>query len=225
MPQYIEFSYPIGPDTTVMETGLKPPAVLPRSRIAGGRHSNTSYLELFAHTGTHIDAPWHFIEDGMKIEDMSIEAFVFSQVLFLEIPAKAQKPLPLDAFTPHQEALEEADCLLVYSGFSALRSTRPQEYTQDTPGLSLEAADYLGRFAGLRCIGVDFISIENVQNGRQIGFPVHHTLLGRSALTILLEDANLDLLRGKRLSRVFLFPLRMHGIEASPVTAVAEVEG
>jgi len=84
-------------------------------------------------------------------------------------------------------------------------------------------AQYLSWLKRLTCIGVDFISIENVSNGRKTGFPVHHALLGGKIKRILLEDADLSKLRGKSISRVFLFPLRFVGLEASPVTAVAEV--
>jgi arylformamidase len=219
---FIEFSYPIGPETTVMEEGLKPPAVVARSRISEGRHSNTSYLELFAHTGTHIDAPWHFIDQGRKIEGFSIDEFVFSRPLLLDIPARPHEPIAAESLKTHHDQLERTDCLLIFSGFSDYRMTDETIYTHATPGLSVEAAKYLCGFDGLRCIGVDFISIENVQRGRGIGFPVHKALLGRNAPTILLEDADLGKLRNKQITRVYLFPLRMFGIEASPVTAVAE---
>jgi kynurenine formamidase len=206
-----------------MEEGFRPPTIVVRSRISEGKHSNTSYLELFAHTGTHIDAPWHFIDQGRKIEDFSIEEFVFPNVLLLEILAKPHEPVAVESFGAYHDQLGEADCLLIYSGFSRYRVSDTDTYTHATPGLSAEAAEYLRDFERLRCIGVDFISIENVQKGRETGFPVHHILLGRQAPMILLEDADLSKLLSKEITKVFLFPLRMLGIEASPVTAVAEV--
>jgi arylformamidase len=223
MADYIEFSYPIDPSACVMEEGLKPPVVVARSRIDAGRHSNTSYLELFAHTGTHIDAPWHFIDGGFKIEDFSIEDFVFSKIHFVEIEAHGWEPIPRQKFLSHEQDLENSDCLLIHSGFSKKRKTSKTEYIEATPGLSFEAARYLSEFKNLRCIGVDFISIENVQNGRKTGFPVHHVLLGDQTPRLLLEDADLSRLSGKKIKKVFLFPMRMVGIEASPVTAVAEI--
>jgi kynurenine formamidase len=206
-----------------MEAALKRPAVVARSRISQGRHSNTSYLELFAHTGTHIDAPWHFVEDGYKIEDFPIEAFVFSRVLIVEIEAESWKPIPLSDLLPYRDELDRSDCLLIYSGFSEKRRSDAEHYVEATPGLSLEAAKFLNNFGNLRCVGVDFISIENVKKGRDIGFPIHHALLSGPTQRILLEDADLSLLLGKKIKKVYLFPLRMTGIEASPVTAVAEV--
>jgi kynurenine formamidase len=173
--------------------------------------------------GTHIDAPWHFIDQGRKIEDFSIEEFVFSRVLLLEAKAEPHQSIEVEDLKAEHYKLEEMDCLLIYSGFSDYRVKKPNTYIHATPGLSVETAKYLSTFDNLRCIGVDFISIENVENGRRTGFPVHHALLGRKAPMILLEDADLSKLRSQEITKVFLFPLRMLGIEASPVTAVAEI--
>jgi arylformamidase len=220
---FIELSYPIGSENTVMEAGFRLPEIKPRSRIVEGRHSNTSYIELFAHTGTHIDAPWHFNDGGRRITDFEIGDFVFSRVLQIEVPVEAWQPVPVEALAAYEAQLQSCDALLIRSGFGEQRRLNPELYTEATPGLSLGAAQYLARFPGLRCIGVDFISIENVKRGRETGFPVHHALLDREDPTILLEDANLAAVTGKDILRLYLFPLRMTGLEASPVTAVAEV--
>jgi kynurenine formamidase len=220
---FIELSYPIGPGTTVMESALKPPEVRPRSRMGEGRHSNTSYIGMFAHTGTHIDAPWHFNDTGRRIMDFGIGDFVFSKVLLVDIPAEAWQPVPLDALKPFESRLAACDALLIRSGFAAFRRSDPDQYVEATPGLSVETARFLAGFPGLRCIGVDFISVENVKKGREIGFPVHHALLDRTEPIILLEDADLAAAADRTIIRLYLFPLRMEGLEASPVTAVAEV--
>jgi kynurenine formamidase len=220
---FIELSYPIGPTSTVMDPGLRGPQVTARSRIAEGKSSNTSYIDLFAHTGTHIDVPWHFNQRGRQIMDFEIGEFVFSNVLLTDIPREADQAVERLALEPLGEKLAGADALLIRTGFGLLRASDPERYVHATPGLSVEAAQYLAGFAGLRCIGVDFISIENVGRARQIGYPVHHALLDRAAPMILLEDANLAALGNYSVQRLFLFPLRIEALEASPVTAVAEV--
>lgn len=219
----LELSYPIGPGETVMEAGLKPPAVVPRSRLAEGRHSNTSYIELFAHSGTHIDTPWHFNESGRKMMDFAIEDFVFSSVLLLDAPSGPREPVPLTSLEPHEKRIRSSDAVLIRMGFGPYRTSDPITYVDATPGLSVEAARFLARFKGLRCVGVDCISIENVKQGREIGFPVHHALLDRPEPMLLLEDANLAALGDHTVSRLWLLPLRIVDLEASPVTAVAEV--
>lgn len=218
----LELSYPIGPGVTVMEAGLKPPAVVPRSRLAEGRHSNTSYIELFAHSGTHIDAPWHFNDAGRRIMDFSVDDFVFSRVLVLDAPSGPMQSVSLAALEPLTSEIGGSDAILVRTGFATYRTTDPLVYVDATPGLSVEAGRFLAQFPGLRCVGIDCISIENVRQGRETGFPVHHALLDRPESMMLLEDANLSILENWTVSRMWLFPLRMMGLEASPVTAVAE---
>lgn len=220
---FVELSYPIGPETTVMDAALKPPEVKVRSRISEGKQNNSSYIELFAHAGTHIDAPWHFNDGGRRIMDFEVGDFVFSNVFQIDAPAEVWQPIPVEAFKPYEAQLSDADALLIRSGFSTYRQSDPALYVEATPGLSLEAAHYLAGFPHLRCIGVDFISIENVKRGRETGFPIHHALLDRAAPLILLEDANFTAVSHKKIARLYLFPLRMANLEASPVTAVAEV--
>jgi len=206
-----------------MESTLKYPEVIARSRIELGKHSNTSYIEIFAHSGTHIDAPWHFNESGRKITDFQISEFVFTKVLLVNTPPDMTTPIPLEFLMSYGSNLDDADALLIRSGFAKHRETNPEKYVRETPGLSERAAQYLAGFSNLRCIGVDFISIENVSKGRETGFPVHHALLDREEPIILLEDANFFPIMNRKIIRLYLFPLRILGIEASPVTAVAEI--
>jgi kynurenine formamidase len=219
----VELSYPISPETTALDPGIQAPRVVPRSRVDEGKRSNTSYIELFAHAGTHIDAPWHFNSQGCQILDFAIEDFVFRRVLLVDIPKEAWQPVTREEVAGYKDELARCDALLIRSGFSRYRSTDPDLYVRATPGVSVEAAQFLAGLSGLRCVGVDFISIENVEKGRETGFPTHHVLLDRPEPILLLEDANLAILGDSKVSRLFLFPLRMSGLEASPVTAVAEV--
>lgn len=206
-----------------MDAGFNPPRINVRSRIAQGKSSNTSYIELFAHTGTHIDMPWHFNDKGWKILDFDIGDFVFQNVILVDIPKGAYEPVLWEELAPFETQLHEADALLIRTGFGEQRVKNPDLYIQATPGLSLEAAIKLSGFDNLSCIGVDFISIENVDQARKIGYPIHHALLDRPQPLILLEDANLSVLEMSKINRIYLFPLRIDGLEASPVTAVAEI--
>jgi len=115
--------------------------------------------------------------------------------------------------------------MLVNTGFgTTYRATDPETYMTATPGFSVEAAQFLATHKGLRCIGVDFTSVENLQKNRPLGYPVHHAFLDRAEPMILLEDAKLDALPASSpIHRIYLFPLRVEDLEASPVTAVAEI--
>lgn len=221
---FVEFSYPIDTQKPVVDPKLNPPRVIPRTRLAEGKNSNTSYIEMYAHTGTHIDSPWHFNEQGRKINDFRIEEFVFHKVLLLQIPREAWQEVGLAELEPHRTALAECDALLVNTNFGkTYRATDRETYLNATPGFSLEAAKWLASHSQLRCIGVDFTSIENLQHNRPLGYPIHHVFLDRPEAMILLEDAWLEVLPDAPIHRLYLFPLRVEELEASPVTAVAEI--
>ena len=198
--------------------------MIARKRIADGAANNSSYIETFVHTSTHVDTPWHFNDAGRKINDFAIEEFVFEHVLFLDIPKGAWQPIEPADLQPHAAALAKCEALLIRTGFGAVRGCDWDTYNEATPGLSVEAAQYLAGFDNLRCIGVDFISIENLKNHRPLNYPVHHALLDRDVPMLIIEDAKLDELPADRpIRRLYLFPLRIEGIEASPVTPVAEI--
>jgi len=221
---YIEFSYPIDPGNPIKDGNKNPPRVIKRTRIAAGDNSNTSYIEIFAHTGTHIDTPWHFYETGQKINDFMIGDFIFERVLLLEIPRQAWQEISLSELEPHVEKIQSSNALLVNTGFGKVyRQKDPDTYLTATPGFTLEAAKLLASFTQLGCVGVDFTSVENLPKNRPLGYPIHHVLLERQPPMILLEDANLEVLPSGTIKRIFLFPLRFEGLEASPVTAVAEI--
>jgi len=221
---YLEFSYPIDSAKPIMNTQINPPRVIPRTRMAEGDKSNTSYFEMYAHTSTHIDSPWHFNPKGRKINDFGIDQFVFDQVSLLNIPKESWQTVEYQDLEPYQERISQSNALLINTGFGKkYRSSEPEVYLTATPGLSLDAAKFLASMPNLHCVGVDFTSIENLQHNRALGYPVHHALLDRAEPIILLEDACLELLNSKPIKRIFLFPLRIVDVEASPVTAVAEI--
>ena len=221
---YIEFSFPIDTQKPIHSENIKPPQVIARTRFDNGDKSNTSYLEMYAHTGTHIDSPWHFNNRGWRINDFEIGQFVFEKVIAINIAKGPWQPLELKELQPYLEDIQQADALLINTGFAArYRESNPQLYLSAMPGLSVDVAQALAGFSTLRCVGIDSNSVENLQKNRPLGYPVHHALLDRAEPMILLEDANLDALGNHTIKKMFLFPLRVSDLEASPVTAVAEI--
>jgi len=221
---YIEFSYPIDLQKPVISKNINPPRVIARTRFDNGDKSNTSYLEIYAHTGTHIDSPWHFNNQGWRINDFEIGQFVFENVISISIAKEPWQSIALTEIEPFLEGIQLADALLINTSFAArYRESDPDLYLNAMPGLSAEAAHVLAGYPALRCVGVDSTSVENLEKNRPLGYPVHHAFLDRTEPIILLEDANLDALGNLVIKKMFLFPLRMTGLEASPVTAVAEI--
>jgi len=236
----VEFSHTLDPKEIVMPGQIAKPEVKPRSRMAEdpgageGAHgvrwasyNNTSILEFFAHTGTHIDVPFHIDPQGFQVQDFEISDLVFERPLLLEIPKGDMEKITVEELARHEARLAESDLLLVYTGFSKVRKTEPKRYVAEQPSFSVDAADYLVDNFNLRGFGVDLIGIENIPEakGSDPQFPVHKTLLLKKRRKVaLVEDANLAPLVGKTISRAYVIPLRFFGAEAMPVTAFADVE-
>jgi len=221
---WVEISYLIGEKETVLIESLSKPRVIPRTRFSDGKSNQTSILEMSSHNGTHIDAPWHVIPDGKKITDFEASDFVFDEPYLIECPKGNLEKVNQEDLEPHADSLKNCNILLVYTGFSKYRRTDPRRYIHQSPGFSAEGAHYIvDNFDNIRCIGIDFLGIENIEEGRKIGWPAHKILLGGNQNFFLIEDMNLAPLVGKKIKRVYVAPLRFVELEASPVTVFAEV--
>jgi arylformamidase len=236
----IEFSYSLDPKQIVMPGDMALPQVKPRSRmvekpaadedphgVRWGSYNNTSIIEFFAHTGTHIDVPFHIDPEGFQLHQLELSDFVFERPLLVEIPKGDKERITVEELAPHEHGLAESDLLFVYTGFSEVRKADPKRYLAQQPSFSVDAAHYLVDNFHLRGFCVDLIGIENISEGRESTppFPVHRTLLlEKRRKVVLIEDANLAPLVGKTISRAYAIPLRFYGAEAMPVTAFADVE-
>jgi len=237
---FIELSYSLEPQKIVMPGPIDKPVVIKRSRMIAkpadsdetdvrwGSYNNTSIAQFFAHTGTHIDLPFHIDPDGFKLNEFSLNDFIFEHPVLLEIPKGARERITVDEIKPYMHDLAGADLLLVYTGFSKIRNQAPERYVSEQPAFSVEAANYIVDNFNIRAYGIDLIGIENISEGKvatPTPFPVHKTfLLKKKQKSFLIEDLNLVPILGKKIHRFFAIPLRMYGMEAMPISAFAEVD-
>jgi len=236
---YVQFSYPLDEEHVLMPPGIVAPVLRPRSRMVpapegntfeGVRwesYNNTSFIDAFVHTGTHIDTAFHVSKGGPNLGDFALADFIFERPLLLKIPKDDEEKITPADLKPHEDELSQADLLLVWTGFSKHRGSDPERYIMKQPGFSPEAADYLVSLPKMRCAGGDFLGIENIPEGRKAEppFPTHAGFLLSSKPFLILEDPNLAPLLGKTLKRAFLIPLLFPEAEAMMVTAFAEVDG
>lgn len=197
-----------------------------RSKFGDGQNkqNQTSTLEIFNHNGTHIDTPLHLFPDGKSVKDYDISDFVFNKPFLIScIKNDFEKIEPKD-FEFYHNKIKDSDLLLFYTGFSKYRFTDPKRFVVNSPAFSEESARYIiNNFPNIRCIGMDFMSIENIPEGKKNGFPVHKIILGSQNIFFIIEDMNLFPAIKKKLKNVIVAPLRIEA-EASPSTIIAEVE-
>jgi arylformamidase len=161
--RWVEASMWLRPGITVWP-GDTPFEMRPRGRIAAGGSSNTSILTLGTHLGTHIDAPWHFDEEGRKLDELD-PALFFGDGLIIEYPGKQHIP---PEFLPDKP-------LAARVLFKTANSLVPEDapFSPDFIALEAGAAQALVD-AGVRLVGIDGPSIAPY---KQEGQRTHHILL------------------------------------------------
>jgi arylformamidase len=193
------------PEVTVIASTAEPP-------VPGRIHINSSRLAVGLHTGTHMDAPFHFIHGGRTIERVSLEQCAGMTLLLDlgELPPRA--PIGPDAFTPHVATLREFGKVVLNTRWHR-RWGEPGYFTEH-PNI-LPAAGELLVECGVRLIGVDFPSVDLPPH------PTHVILLG-SGMVIVENLTRLEEI-GADQFHLTAFPLPLVGRDGCPVRAVATV--
>lgn len=186
--------------------GDTPFTLEPTGVIANGDTVNVTTLTFSAHTGTHVDAPYHFTDEGLTLEQVDLDVYWGpAQVVTIN---KESGPLTPDDFAGHDLGL--APRLLVKSGSSA---ADPRVFHHNYVYPSPELADHLGQL-GTVLYGADAPSMDASDSKTLEG---HHALQRNGIL--ILEGLDLgDVPDG--LYELTAFPLKVLGGDGSPVRAV-----
>ncbi|MGC9329919.1 MAG: cyclase family protein, partial [Candidatus Hinthialibacter sp.] len=174
------------------------------SSIAAGDSCNVSCLQMSSHFGTHIDAPYHFEEDGVRVDEIPLETLM-GKALVHEVDAY---PLIQPEHLPDLTGVERI--LFKTSNCWFIDET---EFHTDYVSLGVEAARILVQ-AGITLVGLDYFSIEAF---KAPGHPVHHALCGGGV--ILLEGVDLRQVPSGWYELLAL-PLKIEGADGSPCRAV-----
>jgi arylformamidase len=186
--------------------------ITPHATIVKDR-CNVSRLAIGSHQGTHLDALYHFIPDGRRIDQMPLDWF-YGPATLLRIPKPAGSEITLADLKPFEARLVPGARVIYETGWH--RHYGQPGYFNDFPSLTQEAAAYLaGR--RLRLLGMD-----TPTPGRDY-YEVHHILQQKPAEIVIVESlANLDALPENFL---FIgFPLHLEDGDGSPIRAVAVIE-
>jgi kynurenine formamidase len=222
----VEMSYPLSPDIPVYP-GLPRDEFLPHTRMGRGEESNTTVVKHFTHNGTHVDAPFHFYIGGKTIDELPIEDFCYTKPLIVNAPLGKGGLVTPQHLEACGAALREADILLLNTGYFTRRHAAAV-YADDFPALSLEAARMIRtELLNVKAVAIDTLSIESATMGGKTDFAVHKALLDGSLhperSILIYEDVNMAPVLDRPISRIYAFPLRLCGLDGSPVTIVAEV--
>lgn len=222
----LELSYPISENIPVYP-GSPAEKIKPINRMSNGDVCNTTVLVHYIHAGTHVDAPFHFSKNGKYITELPIEDFRYTKSVVIECKLSKSGLITREKIEKNPKA-KDAEILFFDTGYCEKRADAAV-YADDFPALSEEAALYIrNELLNVKAVAIDTLSIESAILGPANNFPVHKALLDSevsSERTVLIyEDVNTALLRGRKVSNIFAFPLRLEGVDGSPVNIVAEVD-
>ncbi len=176
---------------------------------------NLELIFLSSHSGTHIDAPFHFIKKGLKIDKIPLKRLVTDAVL-CRIKKGADKAITkqdIIEFENKHGKLQPNSTLIFATGWH--KNLLKKYYFTKNPGLSISAAKYLVK-KKISLVGIDSPSIDLGLDSR---FLAHHQLLNNGIL-ILENLCNLEKILGVHFKLVVL-PLKLKGATGSPVRAIA----
>ena len=179
---------------------------------------NLELLFLSSHTGTHMDAPHHFLEKGAKIHEISLEKLVSEAVLIKSKKNGGDSITKTDIQKFEKKHGKIMDFSSVIFQTSWQRNLQKKYYFTKNPGLSVSAAKYLAS-KKISLVGIDSPSIDV---GTDSKFSVHQ-IFAKKGILIVENLANLDKIKSPKFHLVVL-PLKLKNATGSPVRAIAFVE-
>ncbi|MBN2083509.1 cyclase family protein [bacterium] len=198
---WIDITRTIGRDTLVYP-GDRPHRV---NRAADNPEGDRPELELGAHTGTHLDAPAHFIPGGRTLDQIDVERFSCPALV---IDGRGQASLPVSLLNGLD--FQPGDAVLFKTDNANLpRDEFSGAYTQ----LSAELAERLAELR-VNLVGIDYLSVDPAGGPE---YPAHAALLGAGVL--ILEDCDLrDAPAGRY--QLFCLPIKLDGTDGAPCRAL-----
>ena len=193
---------PVWPGDPAVSLGLV-------SKIADGANANVSRIEMGVHTGTHVDAPFHFIDGARTVESLDIKALVGrAYVLHLDDGVDT-----IDAATLEAADIPPRTRRVLFRTRNSKHWTKAYKpFDEDFVGIEDDAAQLLVQ-RGVQLVGVDYLSVAPFGNSR----PTHVTLL--KAGVVVVEGLDLSKVSQGRYN-FYCLPLKLADTDGAPARAI-----
>ena len=176
---------------------------------------NLELLFLSSHTGTHIDAPYHFLKKGQKIHQIVTRRLV-TEAILIKIRKGANQSITktdIQKFEKKYGKIDDGSTVIFHTGWQ--KNLKKESYFLRNPGLAVSAAKYLAS-KKINLVGIDSPSIDL---GKDSKFSVHH-ILAKSGILIVENLANLEKINSE-MFHLIVAPLKLKNATGSPVRAMA----
>jgi len=179
---------------------------------------NLELLFLSTHTGTHLDAPYHFVKKGQKIDQIMTKRLV-TEAILIKIrkgPDQAITKSDIQKFENKFGKIDDGSTVIFHTGWQ--KNLNKKSYFLQNPGLAVSAAKYLAS-KKINLVGIDSPSIDL---GKDEKFSVHHVLT-KEGILIAENLANLEKINSEKF-HLIVAPLKLKNATGSPIRAMALVD-
>ena len=216
----IHISYPLEKQSPLYP-GSPEVSFNPVRSIANNDSANTSMFSFGNHSGTHIDVPLHFCDNGFSVAEILKAENVISPAVCIDIAKELNSDICKADIEPFSEQIYDVEALLIRTGFFRYRQDQSDVYTTSHPWIQPDLPEYLREICPrLKVVGIDTISVSNPSH-REEGRAAHRAFLCGEFPLLLLEDADLSdpRLIGKRFE-LCVYPWIVDEVDATPVVAL-----
>ena len=183
-------------------------AIASLSHLDRGDACTVSQVSLSVHSGTHVDAPAHFIKGGATVDSLALDTLLGPALVVDTADAPAlTAPVLADLAIPNS-----TERLLFRTRNSEIWNRPVPEFVKDFVAITADGAAWL-KEKNIRLVGIDYLSVAPFANGG----PTHQTLLQGGI--VLLEGLNLAGI-GPGLYQLVCLPLKLVGSDGAPARAV-----
>ena len=176
---------------------------------------NLELLFLSSHTGTHLDAPYHFVKNGQKISEIPLDRLVGNGIL-IKLKKTGNSSITksdITLFEKKNGKIPDNSSVFFYTGWQ--KNLKNKNYFTKNPGLDISSAKYLAS-KKINLVGIDSPSIDL---GKDESFTAHK-ILSKNNILIVENLANMNKIQSNEFHFTIL-PLNLKGATGSPVRAVA----
>lgn len=228
---YKLLSYPIGVDAPAWPGACRP-EIEQKVFVSKGAACNEWNYKLRNHVGTHMDAPNHHLENGLKISQLPLERFIYDHPFIIDIPKGASEMITKEELEPYAEEIARADLLMLRTGQWKWHRDNVEDYARKGAAVSSGAAEYLVKnFKNLKSVILDFVSLctyvdMNRTDGKTPdGDIAHRWMLGKwtENFICIIEDADLSGIENGHIEQVISLPLFVEDIDSAQVSVLAKI--
>jgi arylformamidase len=178
-------------------------------KIEEGSNANVSHLDLGVHTGTHVDAPVHFIPGQYGIDQLSLDILI-GPALVVELAEDIDQ---IDAQVVEQASIPQNTTRVLFKTRNSMIWARGEKIFQPTfCGIEADGAQALVDRA-VKLVGIDYLSIAPFKRSR----PTHEVLLG--ARMVVIEGLDLSKVR-PGLYQLYCLPVKLVGCDGAPARTI-----